>query len=65
MVGDETGHIGTRAAVAAGAMIFDDGDRIMMVRPTYKDYWDVPGGYVEEGESPAPRAYENYTRSWA
>ncbi len=24
----------------------------MLVRPTYKPYWDVPGGYVEEGESP-------------
>ncbi len=23
-----------------------------MVRPTYKDYWDIPGGYVEPGESP-------------
>ena len=24
----------------------------MLVRPTYKPYWDVPGGYVEPGESP-------------
>ena len=24
----------------------------MLVRPTYKEYWDIPGGYVEEGESP-------------
>jgi len=23
-----------------------------MVRPTYKDHWDIPGGYVEPGESP-------------
>ena len=23
-----------------------------MVRPTYNDYWDIPGGYVEPGESP-------------
>jgi ADP-ribose pyrophosphatase YjhB (NUDIX family) len=23
-----------------------------MVRPTYKDYWDIPGGYVQPGESP-------------
>lgn len=23
-----------------------------MVKPTYKDYWDVPGGYAEKGESP-------------
>lgn len=23
-----------------------------MVRPTYKDYWDIPGGYVEPSETP-------------
>jgi 8-oxo-dGTP diphosphatase len=38
--------------VAAGALFVDEQDRIMLVRPTYKPYWDVPGGYVEEGESP-------------
>ena len=39
--------------VAAGAMFFDDEGRIMLVHPTYKDTWDLPGGYVERGESPA------------
>jgi len=24
----------------------------MLVRPTYKAGWDIPGGYVEAGESP-------------
>jgi 8-oxo-dGTP pyrophosphatase MutT (NUDIX family) len=24
----------------------------MLVRPTYKDHWDIPGGYVEAGETP-------------
>lgn len=24
----------------------------MLVKPTYKTYWDIPGGYVELGESP-------------
>lgn len=23
-----------------------------MLRTTYKDYWEIPGGYVETGESP-------------
>ncbi|WP_435863016.1 NUDIX domain-containing protein [Streptomyces massasporeus] len=27
-----------------------------MVVPTYKDYWDIPGGYVETGESPLQAA---------
>lgn len=38
--------------VAAGALFFDEAGRILLVRPTYKDYWDIPGGYVEPGESP-------------
>lgn len=24
----------------------------MLVHPTYKDYWDIPGGFVEPGETP-------------
>ncbi|MEV5545362.1 NUDIX hydrolase [Streptomyces sp. NPDC052309] len=38
--------------MAAGALFFDDADRVLMVEPTYKDCWDIPGGYVEAGESP-------------
>ncbi|WFE21630.1 NUDIX hydrolase [Solwaraspora sp. WMMD937] len=38
--------------VAAGALFFDDAGRILLVRPTYKNHWDIPGGYVEPGESP-------------
>jgi NUDIX domain len=30
--------------------------RVLMVRPTYKDGWDIPGGYVEPDESPAHAA---------
>jgi len=39
--------------VAAGALIRDSHGRILLVKPTYKDGWDIPGGYVEPGESPA------------
>jgi ADP-ribose pyrophosphatase YjhB (NUDIX family) len=38
--------------VAAGALFFDDDGRVLLVRPTYKTHWDIPGGYVEPGESP-------------
>jgi ADP-ribose pyrophosphatase YjhB (NUDIX family) len=38
--------------VAAGALFFDDQDRVLLVKPTYKAGWDVPGGYVEPGETP-------------
>ena len=38
--------------IAAGAL-FVDGDRILLVRKTYGNCWDIPGSYVEAGESPA------------
>ncbi|MDQ3762446.1 MAG: NUDIX hydrolase [Actinomycetota bacterium] len=46
----------SRSFVAAGVLFFDDADRILLVQPTYKDYWDIPGGYVETGETPAQAA---------
>ncbi|MFK0221596.1 NUDIX domain-containing protein [Streptomyces vinaceus] len=41
-----------RPRMAAGALFFDEEDRVLLVEPSYKDYRDIPGGYVEEGESP-------------
>lgn len=38
--------------VAAGALFFDEANRVLLVRPSYKAGWDIPGGYVEPGESP-------------
>ncbi|MBQ1051625.1 NUDIX hydrolase [Micromonospora sp. C51] len=38
--------------VAAGALFFDAAGRVLLVKPSYKDHWDIPGGYVEPGESP-------------
>jgi len=46
----------SRAYVAAGVLFFDDAGRVLLVQPTYKDYWDIPGGYVETGETPAQAA---------
>jgi 8-oxo-dGTP pyrophosphatase MutT (NUDIX family) len=37
-------------------LFFDEADRILLVQPTYKDHWDIPGGYVETGETPAQAA---------
>ena len=39
--------------VAAGALFSDDDGRILMVRPSYQPAWEIPGGFVEAGESPA------------
>ena len=43
----------SRPYVAAGVLLFDESGRILLVQPTYKDHWDIPGGYVETGEAPA------------
>lgn len=42
--------------MAAGVLFRDDAGRILLVKPTYKDGWDIPGGYVEPGESPKQAA---------
>lgn len=41
-----------RPRVAAGVLFFDERGRVMMVVPTYKDYLEIPGGYIECGETP-------------
>lgn len=41
-----------RKRVAAGALFLDADDRVLLVEPTYKAYWDIPGGVVEADESP-------------
>ncbi|MFE3194181.1 NUDIX domain-containing protein [Nocardia sp. NPDC059240] len=41
-----------RKRMGAGALFVDDLGRALLVEPTYKDYWEVPGGVVEAGESP-------------
>lgn len=46
----------SRPYIAAGVLFFDDAGRILLVQPTYKDHWDIPGGYVETGETPAQTA---------
>lgn len=38
--------------VAAGCVFVDERDRILLVAPTYKGSWEIPGGVVEDGESP-------------
>jgi 8-oxo-dGTP diphosphatase len=42
--------------VAAGVLFRSEQGLVLLVKPTYKDGWDLPGGYVEPGESPAAAA---------
>ncbi|MEV0097218.1 NUDIX hydrolase [Streptomyces sp. NPDC050738] len=43
----------TGETVAAGVLLFDEEDRVLLVDPTYKPGWEFPGGIVERGEAPA------------
>ncbi|AZQ75462.1 NUDIX hydrolase [Streptomyces luteoverticillatus] len=41
-----------RPRMAAGALFFNDRGHVLLVRPSYKPKWEIPGGYIEAGESP-------------
>ena len=41
-----------RPYVSAGAVFVDDDGRVLLVDPTYKDFWNLPGGGVDAGETP-------------
>jgi 8-oxo-dGTP diphosphatase len=38
--------------MGAGALLSDSLGRVLLVEPSYKDEWEVPGGCVEADESP-------------
>ena len=39
--------------VSAGALIFDQAARLLILKPTYKTGWTIPGGVMEaDGETP-------------
>jgi 8-oxo-dGTP diphosphatase len=39
--------------VSAGALVFDRASRLLILKPTYKSGWTIPGGVMEaDGESP-------------
>lgn len=38
--------------MAAGAMIRNESGELLLVKPTYKDTWEIPGGCIESDESP-------------
>lgn len=38
--------------MAAGVLFVNAVGEVLIVNPTYKDYWEIPGGAVEADESP-------------
>lgn len=41
-----------RKRMAAGVLFRDSCDRVLLVEPSYKPNWEIPGGAVEAEESP-------------
>ncbi|MEV0453746.1 NUDIX hydrolase [Catellatospora methionotrophica] len=48
--GTATAHPARKRA-AAGILFTDPDGRILLVEPTYKNHWDLPGGVVDHGET--------------
>jgi 8-oxo-dGTP pyrophosphatase MutT (NUDIX family) len=45
-----------RKRVAADILIWDTAGQVLLVEPTYKDFWDLPGGMAEANEPPRAAA---------
>ncbi|GIG89433.1 NUDIX domain-containing protein [Plantactinospora endophytica] len=41
-----------RKRMGAGLLFTDPAGRVLLVEPTYKEHWEIPGGCVEADESP-------------
>ncbi len=47
------GFVLPRIPASSGALIFDGKGRLLVVNPTYKAHWTIPGGVMEaDGETP-------------
>lgn len=38
--------------MGSGALLRDASGRVLLVKPSYKEFWEIPGGAIEPGESP-------------
>ncbi|PXY17334.1 NUDIX domain-containing protein [Prauserella flavalba] len=41
-----------RKRMSAGVLFRDAADRVLLVEPSYKPHWDIPGGAVDAEEAP-------------
>jgi 8-oxo-dGTP diphosphatase len=38
--------------ISAGVMLWNGNNELLLVKPNYRDRWNLPGGVVDEGEAP-------------
>lgn len=38
--------------IGVGVLLFNEKGELLVVKPSYKDHWSLPGGIVDEKESP-------------
>lgn len=46
-----------RKYIGAGALFFNSENQILIVKPKYKEGWEIPGGIVEAEEAPQDACY--------
>jgi 8-oxo-dGTP pyrophosphatase MutT (NUDIX family) len=51
----------SRKRMASGVLFRDDEGRVLLVEPSYKAEWEIPGGAVDENESPWATASRELT----
>jgi 8-oxo-dGTP pyrophosphatase MutT (NUDIX family) len=49
MWSDEIPKSFTQAYAASAALFTDDNERLLIVKPTYKNTWEIPGGFIDKG----------------
>jgi 8-oxo-dGTP diphosphatase len=49
---DQPGDTIATPRTATAALYFNGPEDVLLVNPTYKDGWDLPGGYLMPGETP-------------
>jgi 8-oxo-dGTP pyrophosphatase MutT (NUDIX family) len=59
-VADWTATLPTKR-MASAVLFTEAAGRVLLVDPTYKDYWEIPGGCVEADESPYDAAGREVT----
>lgn len=38
--------------IGAGVLLFNKNNELLIVKPSYRNYWSIPGGVVEKNETP-------------